>query len=97
MNCRNLFAVLALVSMLVTPLAWGAEAPPRDQLGILNLSAFPDAGLALGGPRPPARPIAFENFRGSEAWASNLPVDDENKTERRGAGREKRGQKTRFA
>lgn len=33
MNCRNLFAVLALVSMLVTPLAWGAEAPPRDQLG----------------------------------------------------------------
>ena len=33
MNCRNLFAVLALVSMLVTPLAWGAQAPPRDQLG----------------------------------------------------------------
>jgi hypothetical protein len=35
------------------------------QLGILNPSAFPDAELALGDPRAPARPIAFGNFQGS--------------------------------
>ncbi|MEA3364402.1 MAG: hypothetical protein U9Q79_02070 [Candidatus Hydrogenedentes bacterium] len=33
MNCRKLLAVLALISILVTPLGWSAEAPPRDQLG----------------------------------------------------------------
>ena len=45
----------------------GAKRLPgiaERQLGILNRSAFPDAELALGDPRAPARPIAFGNFRG---------------------------------
>ena len=44
----------------------GAKRLPgtaERQLGILNLSDFPDAELALGDPRAPAKPIAFGNFR----------------------------------
>ena len=33
MNCRKLAAVVMLLSILAAPLAWSAEAPPREQLG----------------------------------------------------------------
>lgn len=33
MNCRKLAAVVTLLSILAAPLAWSAEAPPREQLG----------------------------------------------------------------
>ncbi|MFO7973199.1 MAG: hypothetical protein R6V12_01035 [Candidatus Hydrogenedentota bacterium] len=33
MDCRKLLTILALISILIMPLAWAAEAPPRDQLG----------------------------------------------------------------
>jgi hypothetical protein len=44
----------------------GAKRLPgiaERQLGILNRSVFPDAELALGDPRVPARPIELGNSR----------------------------------